>query len=227
MKEDKIPKPIPTFYNGYYFRSRLEARWAVFFDTANIEYQYEVEGYQTEYGEKYLPDFFLPKTQTWVEVKGDPLAIAKDINKFLRLHYFDGGILPGFNNSNYRLTTSGARGLLLLGNFPQGEIEHTYFHPIIQHDKDGLYKNWITFRDMRDYSRPDIVSNEVLWILFGFHEKSIANLQKSVANSHWLIETIHLKTPFYYPKIDKAYKSAKSARFEHGESGSMTGKVKA
>lgn len=24
-------KPIETIYNGYHFRSRLEARWAVFF----------------------------------------------------------------------------------------------------------------------------------------------------------------------------------------------------
>lgn len=26
----------PTMYNGYHFRSRLEARWAVFFDAMNI-----------------------------------------------------------------------------------------------------------------------------------------------------------------------------------------------
>ena len=31
-------KPIETVYNGYRFRSRLEARWAVFFDEAGIEY---------------------------------------------------------------------------------------------------------------------------------------------------------------------------------------------
>ena len=30
-------KPIETTYNGYKFRSRLEARWAVFFDSAEIE----------------------------------------------------------------------------------------------------------------------------------------------------------------------------------------------
>ena len=36
-------KPIETVYNGYRFRSRLEARWAVFFDAAGIEYEYEPE----------------------------------------------------------------------------------------------------------------------------------------------------------------------------------------
>ena len=32
-------KPIETVYNGYRFRSRLEARWAVFFDALGITYK--------------------------------------------------------------------------------------------------------------------------------------------------------------------------------------------
>ncbi len=38
--------PIPTKYNNILFRSRLEARWAVFFDSLNIQYFYEYEGYE-------------------------------------------------------------------------------------------------------------------------------------------------------------------------------------
>ena len=53
-------KAIETVYNGYRFRSRLEARWAVFFDAADIGYQYEPEGYQLSNGVWYLPDFLLP-----------------------------------------------------------------------------------------------------------------------------------------------------------------------
>jgi hypothetical protein len=49
-------KAIPTEYAGCRFRSRLEARWAVFFDTLGIKWQYEHEGYQTSAG-WYLPDF--------------------------------------------------------------------------------------------------------------------------------------------------------------------------
>ena len=33
-------KPIQTEYNGYLFRSRLEARWAVFFDACGVDYNY-------------------------------------------------------------------------------------------------------------------------------------------------------------------------------------------
>jgi len=38
-------RPIETKYAGPLFRSRTEARWAVFFDAAGIEWQYEHEGF--------------------------------------------------------------------------------------------------------------------------------------------------------------------------------------
>lgn len=60
-------KAIETEYNGYKFRSRLEARWAVFFDASGIKYEYELEG--MEDGTRYLPDFYLPDLGLWVEVK--------------------------------------------------------------------------------------------------------------------------------------------------------------
>lgn len=71
------PKAIETRYAGHRFRSRLEARWAVFFDAAGIRWQYEVEGYEcgtrlswSERTIKYLPDFWLPGWGLWAEVKG-------------------------------------------------------------------------------------------------------------------------------------------------------------
>ena len=63
-------KPIETYYNGHRFRSRLEAKWAVFFDAAGIRYQYEPEGFVLSNGTYYLPDFYLPDLKLWVEVKG-------------------------------------------------------------------------------------------------------------------------------------------------------------
>jgi hypothetical protein len=86
-------KPIETLYRGYRFRSRLEARWAVFFDVAGISWRYEVEGFDLsavplpkstlpepglEHAQaigpdappiRYLPDFFLPEQEAWVEIK--------------------------------------------------------------------------------------------------------------------------------------------------------------
>ena len=62
-------KPIETYYNGYRFRSRLEARWAVFFDAIGIRYEYETEGYRSADGKHYLPDFYLPDFRCLFEVK--------------------------------------------------------------------------------------------------------------------------------------------------------------
>lgn len=52
-------KSIDTYYNGNYFRSRLEARWAVFFDLIGVKYSYEPTGFKNDKGEYYLPDFHL------------------------------------------------------------------------------------------------------------------------------------------------------------------------
>lgn len=64
-------KAIETQYKGYRFRSRLEARWAVFFDALGIEWQYEPEGFEMADGTRYLPDFWLPTfgDGMYVEVK--------------------------------------------------------------------------------------------------------------------------------------------------------------
>ena len=52
-------KPIETFYHGCRFRSRLEARWAVFFDALGVPWEYEPEGFDLGDGTYYLPDFRL------------------------------------------------------------------------------------------------------------------------------------------------------------------------
>lgn len=83
-------KPKETRYKGYRFRSRLEARWAVFFDTIGIEYEYEKEGYDLKEGYfdgpyigSYLPDFWLPQVNMWAEVK--PTFAPQDLYKCVNL----------------------------------------------------------------------------------------------------------------------------------------------
>lgn len=51
-------RAIETRYKGYRFRSRLEARWAVFFDALGLRWEYEPEGFELPSG-RYLPDFFV------------------------------------------------------------------------------------------------------------------------------------------------------------------------
>jgi hypothetical protein len=71
---------IPTDYNGIRYRSRTEARWAVFFDKAMLPFRYEAEGYQTDSG-WYLPDFVLSGAErtTFFEVKPASVPTAREV----------------------------------------------------------------------------------------------------------------------------------------------------
>jgi hypothetical protein len=65
--------PIETYFDGYRFRSRLEAKWAVFFKRSGIRYLYEPEAYPIAGDDCYLPDFWLPRYRCFFEVKYDTL----------------------------------------------------------------------------------------------------------------------------------------------------------
>lgn len=60
---------IQTVYKGYKFRSRLEARWALFFDAMKFQWDYEPEGFDLGATGWYLPDFYLHDFSAWVEIK--------------------------------------------------------------------------------------------------------------------------------------------------------------
>ena len=97
-------KAIETEYKGYKFRSRLEARWAVFFDACGVKWEYEPEGFDLGDGLYYLPDFLLhdvwvrnhTKIDLWVEVKGVMSELdAKKIIKFANVRADNFGYLAG------------------------------------------------------------------------------------------------------------------------------------
>ncbi|WP_030248217.1 hypothetical protein [Streptomyces sp. NRRL S-455] len=73
-------KPIPTTVHGVTTRSRLEARWIVFFERAGIPWEYEPQAYRVGDGRGYLPDFRIRPhrgaDQAWMEIK--PLADTFD-----------------------------------------------------------------------------------------------------------------------------------------------------
>jgi hypothetical protein len=57
-------KPIPTYYNHVLYRSRMEARWAAFFDFVRWDFEYEPEPFAT-----WSPDFVIHTLDTFIEVK--------------------------------------------------------------------------------------------------------------------------------------------------------------
>ncbi len=59
-----------AYYAGIPFRSRLEACWAAFFQAHHMYWEYEKRAFEFDDGTRYLPDFWLPDSRAWFEVKG-------------------------------------------------------------------------------------------------------------------------------------------------------------
>jgi hypothetical protein len=117
---------IQTQYNGLLFRSRLEARWAVFFDTCGIKYCYESEGFSLPSG-NYLPDFYIPNQPSFrhndnglfVEVKGVATDKSHSVLDELAMH-------TGID-------------CVMLGELPYGEYEERKTEPESPFLQETLY----------------------------------------------------------------------------------------
>lgn len=69
---------IQTYYRGTYYRSRIEARWAVFFDVLGLKHEYEPDKFELP-NRRYIPDFRVftgaccdHQQDVFLEVKGPP-----------------------------------------------------------------------------------------------------------------------------------------------------------
>ena len=196
-------KPIETPYNGYRFRSRLEARWAVFFDTLGIEYEYEPEGFELGDGVRYLPDFRIKCYGTrgdcgdepfdlYVEVKGRMnVNDAAKINKFVGLGQLQHA--DYYSRSKYPV--------LVVGDIPKVSDESDVGDSYVFHSYEGmdgtsvLPFNYETIDGDVFAAYPAVQKGK--FFLYG----DDSNYQHGADEA----------------KLVKAYKAARSARFEHGE----------
>jgi hypothetical protein len=222
-------KPIETHYNGYRFRSRLEARWAVFFDALGIKYEYEREGYEIIdrggwedsapfYDPKrsrdkkwwYLPDFYLPKTKTWVEVKGSFADVDLEYYEMLiqAVDWEDG--LPDTFRSDYT-----DRGLLLLSNIPD---RGQWCYPCIQNTK-GVVLSGMVFAENRG-PEYDGFKEWDYCLVDGYDAPYYDIAAKRLKELLMKWYPMHRPHPDGH-SLDEAYKRARSARFEHGCSGGV------
>ena len=110
--------PLQTTYNGVKYRSRTEARWAVFFESMGVKFIYEPEGYNLD-GVMYLVDFFVPDWNAYFEVKNSNRLSDDEIDKAKRLSAASGIWLVIVNG-----TPSAHEAALILrgGKLYQGEI---------------------------------------------------------------------------------------------------------
>lgn len=138
-------KSLPTKYKGYNFRSRTEARWAVFFDAMGITYLYEHEDVVLPNGRRYLPDFYLPKFDrgAYCEVKGEFTADEKILCYELAKHTQKCVILlegvPDFKTYYY---FNWHDDILQDASYLQSILDITgEGMPIFAHKKEGVYLN--------------------------------------------------------------------------------------
>ncbi|WP_062434937.1 hypothetical protein [Herbidospora daliensis] len=123
--------PIETTYAGHRFRSRLEARWAVFFDRLGLEWEYEPQGYVVS-GRPYLPDFriTLPTGErVFAEVKNADVGEHEGEHVDLCRALADGAELP----------------VLLLTGIPAHRLYHQF--------TPGLSASSFTAAFFHDYGR--------------------------------------------------------------------------
>lgn len=78
--------PIETRAYGCRFRSRLEAKWAVFFTELGLQWEHEPEGFNLG-TEMYLPDFRVKSGQLtyWYEIKPRGSSLCKKFARFADL----------------------------------------------------------------------------------------------------------------------------------------------
>jgi hypothetical protein len=183
--------PIQTRYGGCHFRSRLEARWAVFFNTMQIPWIYEPEGYELSF-RRYLPDFLLPECGTFIEVRGDTERV--DLGELVLI----AGELPSTYIKPESKHERGPRLMLL------GPLTNTLLAG------DGEL-GWLAT------SGPD----EGEWDRCGFDNYHKNHrpwwLSTELSLDHPLNPTFDRWEPSEDSRL--AYMAALSARFEHGQSG--------
>lgn len=184
-------KPIDTKYNGYKFRSRLEARWAVFFDSYSVEYEYELEGYNLGHGICYLPDFYLPKLGVYVEIKPEENLTLSELKKL------DALSLENDKNLLLIIGTPTKEKMFLINRHNAVSLsEYIYGNTFDKEEEKELIREYIG-----DLSSSCLVEFTLCPIS---HNVILAYINRSV---------------FETTSFDEALIKAKQARFEFGESG--------
>lgn len=127
----KFIQPKPTKYRGIQFRSRLEARWAVFLDNASnvMKWQYEPLTVNFREGYTYTPDFHVEyyynqnRCRLFIEVKPDEVTqdyiwmLAQASSQLqTNLAVYAGN--PFFKRGHY-LTVTVGKGIVLDGVYYQ------------------------------------------------------------------------------------------------------------
>lgn len=219
-------KSIETRYAGCRFRSRLEARWAVFFDHLGIAWEYERQGYLCkprltnpwdEAGEfPYLPDFWFPEFSIHGEVKGS--LTHPELTRLLDT----AASLSSGNGAGCH--DSGGHDMVVFGNIPRAHEDAVRRLPtrLHMHKGDLLASGWNPVSDPVPGSACPWQGDPVAADygddpgIYDVSEKTPEQIVRWLVRGSWA----DMWTTWYdYDPLEAAYTAARSARFEHGQSG--------
>lgn len=183
-------RAIETIYKGWRFRSRTEARWAVFFDALGFRWEYEPEGFEFHDGTRYLPDFWLPEWGVWIEVKGREPS-PEELRRAELLHLHSG------------------RPVLVVTGVP-GE-------------QDTSTLVWAYRSISGDISPGQSDTVRPLWAATSAEGMTFLAPGLSCENGVGvrIVRTSFLSKSTPDDRFERAIHAARSARFEHGESGAV------
>jgi len=184
---------IETVYNGYRFRSRLEARWAVVFDEAGLDYEYEKQGFELG-GRYYLPDFHLPEPGWWIEVKGP--SPNHDQRRLARLLMQE----TGCDSFIFHGTPNAPPLSDYLGQKLEYDDFKVWAFPAVGEEQHNVDGQWVI----------NYLSGLLAWLRMGIKVVPDSEEQRIDA----LMMESELRAQFFF-----ALDAGRKARFEHGQFG--------
>lgn len=223
-------KAIETQYKGYRFRSRLEARWAVFLDHLGKQWEYEPQGFDLGAAGWYLPDFHISGSEEcWLEIKPDQEPTKADSDKWIAFTeqaqtpiYVSFGTpsLPSDNRSaEYRVMA-----ILLYPGMVVKDSLYDLTKPFVDP------RHWLWHERTADNSFTlwpvpsfEPVDDETEFMRYPWNSRMIRFRPDDTPAR--VIDPILAGTKtLWSPRLAAAYEAARSARFEYGECGAPGGK---
>lgn len=192
-------KPKQTEYKGYLFRSRVEARWAVFFDALGIEWEYEPEGLVLSTGETYLPDFYLIDFCCYFEVKHKGLSGTEADEAIRKI-------------SDGNKSSGEWAGLIAFGDPMDDNLR--VFCTEVDDGGAGEYEDLVTIGIRPEDGLPS---------LFCYNDRRDRSFYNFLGEGMELMPMVTREygkyeyEDFVTPEVQRARRKARQARFEYGE----------
>ena len=176
-----------TEYEGVTYRSRTEARWAVFFTVLGVTFTYERAHIKLSSGEMYLPDFYINDFDAYFEVKPSDENIVTDECKKARCLAHD---------------RPGQRVWLSVGG-PAPKKPNIL--PLEQWPQDVNIEEILSSMDNRYWFHEDRRDKRVYWL----HSEIVHGFKVGGPGR----STSHFREPLNHRDVSKAYEQARAEKF--------------